>query len=220
MRTLASAVALVALGVAGTTAGRAAQTPAPGAVDLAARLQAHYSTVRNFTAGFTQTFEGGFTPQKSEFVGDVKIMKPDMMRWTYTKPEKNEWLADGTHIYMSEEASPKRVERTLIPRGKDVSTALLFLAGRGDLVRDFTPSLLPDGPAGEWRLKLMPKNPQADFTSLTLVVDPKSLRFLGFVTDENGRTNTIRFKNLRENVNLSAGDFKFVKRPGVEIIDR
>jgi len=30
----------------------------------------------------------------------------------------------------------------------------------------------------------------------------------------------IRFKNLRENVKLSAGDFKFVKRPGVEIIDR
>jgi hypothetical protein len=58
-----------------------------------------------------------------------------------------------------------------LPKTDEASSAMMFLAGRGDLLRDFTPSLGANQPAESWRLDLMPKTPQPDFKTLTLIVN-------------------------------------------------
>ena len=201
------------------TAPPAGQTPAtPSAADVARRLQAHYNGVHDFKADFTSDYREGLILPPTTERGAVLVKKPGRMRWTYTAPEKKELIADGVRIYTYLVAD-RQVYVNPMPPGDDAPTALLFLMGKGDLNRDFTPALGPDQTDGEWRLALTPKRPQADFTSLTLVVDRQSLALRGFTTvDSQGGTSAFRFLRLQENVGLLDKQFDFTPPKGVEVI--
>jgi outer membrane lipoprotein-sorting protein len=131
------------------------------------------------------------------------------MWWKYDAPEKMDIVSDGIEIKTYSKADNSGTRATM-PKGDDASTAVLFLAGEGDLARDFTPALAAAQPPGEWRLNLMPKRKQADFDELSLFLDRQTLRMNGFTTlDSEGGQHEFRFSQLRENVGLSPADFKF-----------
>ena len=191
--------------------------PPPPAGDLARLLQAHYDTVRDFTADFTHRYRGGALHQSLTETGHVKIKKPGRMDWTYVSPEKKQFGSDGAKMY-SYLPSEKVVYISDLPTGDQASTALLFLTGKGNLVRDFRPSLPPTPPPGTWQLDLTPNAAQAEFASLSLIVDPKSFALKGFSSvDAQEGVSTFTLANLRENVGLSDNQFTFQIPKGVEI---
>lgn len=200
---------LAALSVVQNAASQTARPAAPPAADLARHIQSHYDTVRDFKADFTHQYRGGVLHQTFNEHGDVRIKKPGRMYWNYESPEKKEFVSDGTKIYSYVKAD-KVVYIADMPTGDQASTAVLFLAGRGDLVRDFRPAVPASQPDGSWKLDLTPKSPQADFTALTLTVDRRSYALQGLTsTDPQGGTHTFAFTNLRENVGLSDNLFVF-----------
>lgn len=213
MRALSVVVALAVSGL-----GLLAQSPAPPpAANLARQLQAHYNTVHDFTADFTHQYRGGVLHQSLSERGQVRIKKPGRMDWVYTLPEKKQFVSDGTKMF-SYIPSEKVVYITDIPTGDQASTALLFLTGRGDLIRDFRPALPKTQPAGVWQLDLIPKTAQGDFTSLTMTVDPRTLALRGLTSiDAQDGVSTFSFTNLRENVGLADNDFAFKIPKGVDI---
>lgn len=214
MRTGLAVMASAVIAV-GTLAAR--PQDAPTATALAARVQAHYATVRDFTAVFTLTHSDPLMPKPVTDRGEVKVKKPDRMRWTYTTGDRQQFVSDGTMTY-AYFPRDRYVERAAVPRENQASTAIQFLAGRGDITRDFTASLPADQPAGEWRLLLHPRTKQADFTSLTLEVDRTSLALRGLIaTDDQGGTSAFRFAELRENRGLTDREFEFVMPRGVEV---
>jgi outer membrane lipoprotein carrier protein len=208
---MAAIAFLIALVLPALPVRVSAQQPA-SASDLAARLQKRYESIHDFTANFEQTFQGLLVKKPTTETGKVLLKKPNRIRFTYEKPEKKEFVADGKMFRSYYPANSSGTETTL-PAGNEVSTALLFLAGRGDLTRDFTSKMAEGAPAGELHLGLVPKSKQADFETLTLFVNAQSLALLGFRTTDQQGTNTIRFTNLKENTGLSdrAFDFEFPK---------
>jgi outer membrane lipoprotein carrier protein len=214
MRAIATIVIAGALGAAVV----AQETGAPSAQTLAARIQAHYTTVRDFTADFTLSQTSGLMPKAVEAHGEVKVKKPSRMRWTYQSADKQVFVSDGTRFY-SYFPLDKYVTASPLPKDDDAPTALMFIAGRGDLTRDFTASVPDQQPAGEWRLLLTPKSARADFKTLTLDVDRDSLalRGLTIVDDEGGGISRYRFQNLHENRGLSDREFEFTIPKGVEL---
>ncbi|MEO8480589.1 MAG: outer membrane lipoprotein chaperone LolA [Acidobacteriota bacterium] len=195
----------------------ARQDAPPDAAMLASRVQAHYTTVRDFTADFTLTQTSAMLPKPVEERGDVKIKKPSRMRWTYSTSNKQQFVSDGTRLY-SYFPQDRYATTTALPKGNEVSTALLFLAGRGDLTRDFVASVPDQQPSGEWRLLLKPKATQADFKTLTLDVDRATLALRGFtVVDDQGAISRFRFLNLRENRGLTDKEFEFTIPKGVDL---
>lgn len=202
---------------AGALAGHAAAQGTPPASDLAARIQAHYDTVHDFKAGFTQTYTSGALGQKTTERGDVKVRKPNRMDWTYDAPARKRFIADGVRIF-DYEPNPGDPSCTVtpIPKGDQISQGILFLAGRGNLVRDFTSTAPAAQPANSWQLDLIPKVPQDDFTALTVVVDRQTLALQRFVTvDRDGNTSQFDFSHLQENAGLKDGDFVFTPPRGV-----
>jgi outer membrane lipoprotein carrier protein len=197
------------------------QPPTPAAQDLAKRVQAHYDSIRDFTADFNQTATGGVVRQSVKDRGTVRIKKPGRMWWDYKSSQKQQVVADGTMIY-TYLPDDRKVYVAPLPKPDEASSAMLFLTGRGDLLRDFTPTMPDDQPAGSWRLTLVPKTPQTDFTSLTLVVDRTTLALQGLMTtDQSKGVTTYAFSNLKENVGLADKDFifSFAKLPkDVEVI--
>src|SRR5688572_29417096 len=155
-KTAAALIAGLTVWAVGSTT-RAEQTPT--APDLARRIQVHYNSVADFTADFVATFKYQLTHQVSVERGTLKVKKPSRMRWTFTKPDRKEFVADGTKLYTYFPADRVGTEHMLSETGDD-SLALLFLAGKGDLTRDFAASMPPEQPAGEWQLVLSPKKRQ------------------------------------------------------------
>jgi outer membrane lipoprotein carrier protein len=211
------AVAFAVAVLLSAPAAPGAVEPQPTATDLAARVQARYNTISDFTADFTQRQTSPLLPKPVVDRGEVKIKKPGRMRWVYATGERHQVISDGTTIY-AYFPQDRHVSPTPMPQGDDASTALLFLAGQGNLTRDFTATLPAEQPTGEWRLTLRPRAAEADFETLTLEVDRTSLAFRGLVVvDQEGGTSAFRFTNLRENRGLSNSEFTFVIPRGVEV---
>ena len=199
---------LLPLMVAVVLAGGVRQAPAPPALDLARQIQAHYDKVQDFSADFTMTHQGLLLRQKAVEKGNVRLKKPNRMWWKYTSPDKREYVADGTRFY-SYSPQDKLGTQDPLSEVSDGSTFLLFLAGKGDLVRDFTPTLAPTQPADQWHLLLTPKTKQSDFDTLTLMVDRRTLDLRGLVQHSPSGTSTFTFTGYRSNVGLKDSDFIF-----------
>jgi outer membrane lipoprotein carrier protein len=143
------------------------------------------------------------------------------MRWDYTAPEKKLFVSDGAQVYFYIPAD-KQVIVSAVPADSEATTPALFLAGKGRLTTDFTPSLidLPMGlPAGSRALKLVPKSRQPDYDWLVLAVDPATLALRGLMTaDSQGGTSTFAFSNMKENVGVADSQFTFKMPGGVDIV--
>src|SRR5262245_58442187 len=114
-------VALV-MALAATLAA-APQAEAPEA--LAKRLQARYDAIKDFTADFTQTYEGGVLRRKTTEAGTLLIKKPGRMRWEYKTPEEKLFVADGRKMYAWVPAD-RQVTVSALPASDTPATPILF----------------------------------------------------------------------------------------------
>jgi outer membrane lipoprotein carrier protein len=205
----------VGVGLAASATAIAAEQSAPSADALAARVQARYATIRDFTADFTLTTTSGLSLGGGSDRGKVIVKKPLRMRWTLATGSRHEVVSDGTRLF---NYFPKDKVVNEVSLSDQTSTALLLLTGRGDLTRDFTARMSADQPPGEWRLTLTPRAPQPDYTEITLAVDRVSLRLTGLdILDDQGTVRAFRFTNLRENQGIADSVFTFKIPAGVEI---
>jgi outer membrane lipoprotein carrier protein len=209
-------VASAALG--GQLVARAADSTAP---ELAAALQKKYDGIKDFSADFSHTYEGGVLRKQITERGHLLVKKPGKMRWDYSTPETKQFVSDGVKMY-SYIPQDKQVIVATVPPDEDAPTPTLFLAGKGNVTRDFTPSLVdaPAGmPAGSRALKLTPKSKQRDYDWLVLVLEPGTLSIRGLLTvDEQGGKSSFSFTNLKENVGLADKDFAFKIPRGVDVV--
>ena len=206
----AIAVALVA--------GGAAQTNDP--VALAAKVQQRYNGIKDIQADFVQTYEGGVLRTRSTERGTVAIKRPGRMRFTYTKPEKKEFVSDGSRLY-THLVADKQVIVSPAPGPDQGDIPAMFLAGQSDLARDYTPTFtsLPGAASGLLTLKLVPRKKSEDYESIGIGVDPKTLQiqFLTAVDTQGGRSS-FTFTNLKENRGLADKEFEFRIPRGVEVV--
>src|SRR3954467_189135 len=139
---LARIIGVLALAAIATPGGHAADTTAP---ELAAALQRKYDGIKDFSADFTHTYEGGVLKKQITERGHLLVKKPGKMRWDYSAPEPKQFVSDGVKMY-SYIPEDKQVIVATVPQDDEAPTPTLFLAGKGNVTRDFTPSLV-DAPA-------------------------------------------------------------------------
>lgn len=194
-----------------------AQTrPSPDA--LARALQQRYQGVRDFSADFVHTYRGGALRTQTTERGRVLIKKPGLMRWTYTAPEQKEFVSDGRKVY-SHIPVDKQVIVTTLPPDDQATTPALFLAGKGDIARDFTAAYADSPVPGATALKLTPRRPEPEYEYLVVALDPATLQMRGLTTrDRQGGDSTLTFSNLKENQGISDKEFTFRVPRGVDVI--
>jgi outer membrane lipoprotein carrier protein len=191
----------------------------PSAAETARALQQKYDRVKDFTADFTHTYEGGVLKKKSVERGTVQIKKPGRMRWDYTTPDKKLFVADGHKVY-SYIPADKQVIVSDMPAGDEATTAVLFLTGRGNLTRDFTVSYVTEAETPDTlALRLEPHQKQRDYDWLILAVDRTTLQIRGLTAaDQQGGRSSFAFTNYRENAGVTDKAFEFKIPRGVDVI--
>ena len=189
-------VLLLATLVAGTAV---AQTAAPpSATDVAARVQARYDRVRDFSADFAHEAQSGVLRKKLVERGSVLVKKPGKMRWTYKAPEEKVFVSDGIRMYMHTPAD-NQVIVSPVPGEDQATTAVLFLTGKGNLTRDFTVSFADGAPDGTYALQASSRNsPERDYDWLQLVVDKSSYQIRSLTAaDKQGTTLHVHVLELQ-----------------------
>jgi outer membrane lipoprotein carrier protein len=220
MRAILALLIVVAFG--GRPSLAAAQTPVrPPADTVAMALQTRYDTVQDFSAAFTQTYEGGLLRTTASERGTVMIKKPGKMRWSYEAPERKLFVSDGLRMY-SYVPADKQVIVSRVPPDDQAGAPVLFLAGKGNLVRDFdveyTDEWDSDAP-GTIALELTPKLGDPSYDALILVIDEDTLQIQRLVTlDTQGGTSILAFTNIRENLGIADSSFTFDIPRGVDVI--
>lgn len=203
-------VLCLSLGIAAQTAD-APETVVRG-------MQKRYEGIRDFSADFSHTYRGGVLRTETREQGTVAIKKPGMMRFTYLKPERKEFVSDGHKVY-SYIPDDKQVIVADVPREDAATSPAMFLAGKGDMVRDFTSAFETNPPAGTVALKLTPRKSEPEYEYLVVTVDAKSLQLRALTTrDRQGGLSTLAFSNLKENTGISDKDFAFRIPRGVDVI--
>jgi outer membrane lipoprotein carrier protein len=187
----------------------------PSAQEVATSVQRKYDTIRDFSTDFVHTHEGGVLKRKREERGTLLVKKPGKMRWNYKAPDEKVFVSDGVRLtqYFPEE---NRALVSAVP--EDDQAAVLFLAGRGSLTRDFNVSLVQGGPAGTWTLRLEPKRPEAeyDWLEISAARDTFLLQSLT-VAEKQGSRSTFTFTNFKENPGIADKTFAFSIPRGAEV---
>jgi len=212
-------LAFVLLGALTLAPHLAGQGQDPGA--LAARIQARYATIKDFQGDFVQSYEGGVLRTKTSESGTLAVKQPGLFRFVYAKPERKEFVSDGTQIYTYLVAD-KQVIVSPAPGPGEATTPALFLAGRANIARDFTPAAttLSSAPPGLIALKLEPRKPDPDYQWFALGVDPATLQIRHLVAmDRQGGRSAFTFSNLKENQGISDNTFRFRIPRGVDVVN-
>jgi outer membrane lipoprotein carrier protein len=190
----------------------------PAPESLAKSLQQRYAGIRDFSADFVHSYRGGVLRTQTRERGTVTVKKPGRMRWMYTAPEKKEFVADGQKVY-SYIPQDKQVIVSNVPPDNQATTPALFLAGKGDISRDFTAAYADSPPTGTVALKLTPRTAEPEYEYLVVAVDPATLQIRALTTkDRQGGESTLTFSNLKENQGIPDKEFAFRIPRGVDVI--
>jgi len=198
-----------------------AQPPDRSAEAIQRELQARNALVRDFTADFIQTYEGGLLRSRLVERGRVRIKRPGLMRWDYEVPEPKLYLADGERFYSYLELDRQVMVGTM-PRLDQATTAMQFLAGAGDIAEDFVASFdtVASAPPDSYVLRLDPIRAERDFEYLVVVLDAATLAFHQLIAhDLQGGVSTFAFQNLQENTGLTDSPFRFTIPADAHVID-
>ncbi len=183
-------------------------------------IQSRYEKTKDSEANFIQEHFGKGMKQPNRGEGKVYFKKRGMMRWDYTTPHQK-LISDG-HTLWFYQPDEKQVLISDVSKALKEKTPLAFLAGEGNLGRDFNLLNLKESVSQKeesYVVELTPKEPLATFSKLILTVDKEAFTVLqADVFDEMGNLTRTRFIDIQTNVGLSNAFFQFTVPPGTEVI--
>jgi outer membrane lipoprotein carrier protein len=189
--------------------------------DLVARVQAQYERTTHLHAQFRQEIRVRGFDQAQTGAGQVWILKPGMMRWEYTKPERQTIIANGDLLWVYLPAE-RQVIRDRVHDSMGSRTPALFLAGQARLTELFAvtgPSSQAPGEEGLLRLELTPKEGALPYAQVQLGVDPRSYQVVRVeLVDPLGNVTTMWFSNIDTGGAVDPALFQFQVPPGVDVI--
>ena len=184
-------------------------------------MQQRYNGIKDFQGDFVQTYEGGVLRTKTTERGTVAIKRPGRMRFIYTKPERKEFVSDGTRLY-THLVADKQVIVSPAPAPTTATSRRCSSPARSTSPattrRRFTP--LPGAAAGLLTLKLVPKNKQS---GLRIAWHRRRPENAADPVPDRGRQARAAVRrspsaNLKENRGLSDKDFEFRIPRGVDVV--
>jgi outer membrane lipoprotein carrier protein len=205
-----------------TTLAVSAQAPAPHLPDLIDQLQKKYSRLKSVAGEFTHVYHAPGSRVLRE-QGHVLLARPRRMRWQYTHPEEKLFVSDGKMVYFYVPAD-RQVTRAKIKDADDLRASFAFLLGELDLRRHFSRFELTrrEAPvdAGNYVLRLVPKDYRAGFAELIMEVVPATLQLRRVsVMEVGGARSDFVFFHLQENIPATEKEFAFTIPPNVQVID-
>ncbi len=197
----------------------AGANPPTGVHAIAQAVDNRYNHLQSMQAEFTEIYRGNGAERTES--GTLWLKKPGKMRWEYRSPKEKLFLSDGKEawFYMP---GDRQVQKTSVRKLDDLRSPLAFLLGKAKLEKEleglsFAPDVPPLEP-GDVVLRGIPKAlaGRVNQVMLEVTTDGRIVRII--VEEVDGSETEYRFRDQKENVEVSDQRFRFVPPPGVEVI--
>jgi outer membrane lipoprotein carrier protein len=203
---------VVLLAAATTSAAAAADVPSD---DSVGRVQSYLGSLRTLQADFVQVVRNRQGQISSRATGRLSISRPDRFRWDYREPYVQTIVADGRKLWLYDSDLEQVTVRPL--EAGLGSTPAMLLSGAGSVAESFA-----GGPVerdGQWTwCRLTPRERGSDFERVSLGFNARGELAAMQLLDKLGQTTELEFSELRRNVTLDAGLFRFEPPPGADVI--
>ena len=181
-------------------------------------VQALRNFVREATSGraaFTQTVISPDGARRRVSSGTLEFQRPGRFRFQYAKPFEQLIVADGTRVWIHD---PELAQATSRPLAQALGqTPAAILAG-GALERDFELSAQPAEGGLEW-VQALPRDKDGPIQSLRVGFRGAELAVLE-LRDSFGQRSRLELRELRLNVPVTPGAFRFTPPPGTDVIEQ
>jgi outer membrane lipoprotein carrier protein len=196
------------------------QGPAPGAHELARRVDRHYNQLHSLKAGFTESYEGlGIKRTES---GTLLLLKPGRMKWEYSSPAGKLFLLDGRFAWFYSLGDPQ-VQRIPARDLDDLRSPLRFLLGHTELEKEIGDLTVAPAPNGCFTLTGQPRGPGNEpdkrVARLTLIVTEAGAITAIEAQETDGALTRFTFTGEESDAPIPPETFRFSPPPGVPVVD-
>ena len=197
------------------------QEPAPGVQLLIERIQDKYQQTE-LQARFVQNRLSRLGSVMTTVEGDLYISTPGRMRWEYSTNDQL-LIAGGPgremYLYLPEDNQVQVMQSDF---ANTAGMPILYLSGRGNLLRDFSIQVVEWGAPlrrGNVQLELHPSRSGSSFERLILEVNPLQEMIVRLVIYDNLR-NTLdyQFHDVQFDPGLPEELFEFEIPEGADVI--
>jgi len=188
--------------------------------EVVAKVQEQYEMHTDFKASFLQESLIKSLGKKQQAEGMVYFKKPGKMRWVYRQPTKQEIISDGKSLW-TYRPEDNQVIVARMPQAFQSKAPATFLAGIGNLKRDFQARFLKEPSSGkDYSLELIPLEAQGSLEKLFLIVERETFKILqAKVQDVMGNVTQMNFSKIQFDNHLSDSLFTFTPPKGVEVFN-
>lgn len=183
-------------------------------------IQSRYEHTKDIEADFVQEYISKMMKQPQKGEGKVSFKKKGMMRWDYRIPNQK-FISNGQTLWFYQ-PDENQVFVSDVSKVIKEKTPLAFLAGEGNLSRDFNLVNFNESVSQKedhYVIELVPKEPQATLSKLGLTVDKKTYYILQVdVFDALGNVTRTRFIDIKTNVDLPNSFFEFAIPSGADVL--
>jgi len=194
--------------------------PGPGIERLVDRVQRRLRESGDVETSFVQRRLTRFGSVIVERSGKLYVSPPGRMRWEYDEPA-DLWVTAGEEAYFYlvddhqvQVFQTEGSEASLLP--------IMYLAGEGDLLRDFDIEETDWGPKlapGNIQLHMGPRREDASFNFLVLEIEPMTATIARLVqVDRISNTIDYQFHDIEYDVGLPESLFDFEIPQGADVV--
>ncbi len=221
----------------------------PATEDIVKALESPFSVtteaaqrIHDFQANFSQRSHIASINREQRGRGEVSFKFRDgsadgggmvLFRWSYSEPEIQEIISNGRMMWVYLPENRQVIESDLSQVEDQGPNPVTFLSNLGNLARDFSITRATPGTdaEGNFRLRLVPHQASAQFTSMDVVVSQDAVLsarqgsgtlvfplLKTVVTDSQGNSTAIEFDAVKINPGLPYQQFTFDRPADVEVV--
>ena len=184
--------------------------------DIISKIEARYGGIDALTARFVQTTRSSVFGAEEQG-GALKVKRPSMMRWSFDGEGGKEFVTDGKTMWIYTRADNQVLKYEDVSSVKSQADNLLQSLDRIDEM--FEVSLVDDGDAALHTLSLKPREGEAQFKTLRLVLDEQVMLKGLTMTDTFDNVTELAFSNVQLDAVLPASAFSFEVPEGAQVVD-
>ena len=184
---------------------------------VVSRIERRYNSLATLKIRFRQTMQFVARPPLTE-EGMLSLLRPQKMRWDYTRPAGKLLVGDGEVLHMYNPRA-NQVRRIKPSETGDLRAPLSFLLGRLRLRRQFSNLRLSEAD-GRALLIADGRSGKEAYTQVEFHYDPGDYRLLGLkVFGQDESVTVFLFEDEQVNATLDPALFVFEPPEGADIID-
>ncbi|MCO4744432.1 MAG: outer membrane lipoprotein carrier protein LolA [Proteobacteria bacterium] len=179
-------------------------------------VEAKYKDVGALSARFVQTSRSSVFGDEVQ-AGELKVKRPSMMRWTFEGDGGKEFVTDGSTMWIHTKADNQVLKYEDVASMKSQADSLLQSLDR--LNELFEVAIVDDGDDAIHTLSLSPREGEAQFKSLNLVLDGEYLIQGVTMKDAFDNVTELAFSEVNLKAELADSAFAFTVPEGAQLVE-